>query len=128
MIVLNKILHVEDDADIREIAKIALEMIGGFEVNQFSSGHEAVACAESFAPDLLLLDVMMPIIGGEDTLRELRKIPSLDAVPAIFMTAKAHEREKQALLNAGAVAVIVKPFDPTTLAEDIRAIWVQHTA
>lgn len=125
---LNKILHVEDDADIREIAKIALEVIGNFEVNQFSLGHDAIAEAESFAPDLLLLDVMMPAIGGEETLQELRKIRSLDAVPAIFMTAKAHDREKQALMDAGAIAVIVKPFDPTTLAEEIQAIWDQHKA
>nr|WP_325248717.1 response regulator [Amylibacter sp.] len=124
---LNKILHVEDDADIREIAKIALEVIGSFDVNQFSLGHDAIAAAEGYAPDLFLLDVMMPAIGGEETLQGLRKIPGLETVPAIFMTAKAHDREKQALLAAGAIAVIVKPFDPTTLAEEIQAIWDEHT-
>ncbi|WP_069298647.1 response regulator [Neptunicoccus sediminis] len=123
MAVFEKILHVEDDADIREIAKIALEMIGGLDVHQCASGHDAIAIAEEYAPDLILLDVMMPVIGGEETLRELRKNPALDQVPAVFMTAKAHQKEKQALLDQGAVAVIVKPFDPTTLADEIRAIW-----
>ena len=75
---LQRILYVEDEADIREVAKLALEMVGGFELAVCASGEEALARAEAFAPQLILLDVMMPGMDGPSTLRELRALPALE--------------------------------------------------
>lgn len=123
---LSRILHVEDDPDIQEIACIALEAIGGFEITQFGSGAEAIEKAQSLAPDLLLLDVMMPGLSGEQTLRALRALPGLETVPAIFMTAKAQEADVKSLREIGALGVITKPFDPMTLADEVRMLWASR--
>ncbi|KAF0676480.1 response regulator [Profundibacterium mesophilum] len=122
---LRKILHVDDDSDIRTIAKIALETVGGFEVLQCDSGQKALESAEGFDPDLILLDVMMPGMDGEDTLRSLRQVDRLRDTPAIFMTAKANTASRERLLAAGAFDVIVKPFDPMTLASEISETWAR---
>ncbi len=123
---LSKILHVEDDLDIQAIAQIALETIGGFEVLQCSSGQEALKAAPDFKPDLFLLDVMMPGMTGPETLAELRKLPGMADVPAIFMTAKAQRDEVAEFLALGAIEVVVKPFEPMELAGEIRAAWERH--
>ena len=116
-----RLLHVEDDPDIREIALMSLEMSGHFTIRQCEDGAKALTCAEDFAPDVLLLDVMMPGMTGPQLLARLREIPALSKTPAIFMTARAQESEKLALLDSGAVAVIAKPFDPIALSDEIRA-------
>lgn len=120
---LKTILHVEDDLDIQEITRLALETIGGFIVEQCSSGRDALERASSFSADLFLLDVMMPGMSGEETLKELRKQPEFKDTPAIFMTAKAQPEEVQAFKDSGAIDVITKPFDPMTLADQIRESW-----
>ena len=120
---LVKVLHVDDDEDIRVIAKMALEMIGGLEVHQCASGPQAIAEAASFAPDLFLLDYMMPGMNGEDTLKGLRQIPTLENVPAIFMTARAQSEVVDELKRHGALEVITKPFDPMELAAQLRESW-----
>jgi CheY-like chemotaxis protein len=124
--ILNRILHVEDEPDIQEIAKISLEAVGGFMVETCSSGREAIDRAATFEPDLLLLDVMMPDMDGPTTLSELRKLPGLAETPTIFMTAKVQDHEIEHFKELGAVDVITKPFDPMTLADQVRAIWGQH--
>lgn len=116
-----KLLHVEDDADIREIAKMALEMSGEFEVVQCMSGEEALATAPVFMPDVMLLDMMMPGMTGRQTLEKLREVDGLKDTPAIFMTARAQHAEIEELLAIGAVDVISKPFDPMSLADSIKA-------
>src|SRR3990167_9838556 len=90
---LNKILVVEDESDIQCILKYVLERQAGLNVIFCNSCSQAVKQAESFAPDLILLDVMMPIMDGIETLELLRKIPSLKKTPVIFMTAKAQPEE-----------------------------------
>ena len=120
---LKRILYVEDESDIQAIAKIALESVGGFTLMICSSGKEALEKAAEFAPELLLLDVMMPEMDGPSTLKLLRKIPELNSVPAIFMTAKVQPSEVEELKTLGALDVIAKPFDPMTLAEQIKKIW-----
>lgn len=120
---LQRILYVEDDVDIRTVSKLALEAVGGFEVEVAASGDEALVRAREFVPDLLLLDVMMPGMDGPTTLRALRTLPELEAVPAIFMTARALPGEVAALKAEGAVGVITKPFDPMTLADQLRVLW-----
>lgn len=117
------ILHVEDDADIREIAKLALEMIGGLTVTQVETGSQAVTDAPGIAPDLFLLDMTLPDMDGVQTLQALKALPGMQDIPAIFMTARAQHQEHEFLIQAGAVAVIPKPFDAMTLAEEILEIW-----
>lgn len=120
---LRRILYVEDEADIREVAQLALGAVGGFDVEVCASGSEALARGQAFAPDLLLLDVMMPGMDGPTTLARLREIPALAETPTIFMTAKVQPQEVVALRALGAIEVIAKPFDPMRLAENIRSIW-----
>ncbi|MDY6978590.1 MAG: response regulator [Pseudomonadota bacterium] len=120
---LRKILYVEDEADIQTIARLALQDVGGFELQICSNGSEALATAEQYAPDLLILDVMLPGMDGPTTLAELRKIPALAETPALFMTAKVQPQELEQLRAQGAVEVITKPFDPMTLAGTVRQIW-----
>lgn len=123
---LKRILYVEDEPDIQAVAKIALEAVGGFELNVFSSGIEAVKNAVAFAPQLLLLDVMMPGMDGPTTLAELRKLPELAQTPVIFMTAKVQPQEVAHFKSLGAIEVIAKPFDPMTLAQSVRNAWNRH--
>ena len=120
---LHRILHVEDEADIRTIAKLTLEAIGGFEVESCESGADAVACAEAFKADLILLDVMMPGMDGPITLAELRKLPGTANTPVIFMTAKAQPHEIARFLELGTVDVVTKPFDPQALCDHLTAVW-----
>lgn len=120
---LQRILHAEDDPSIQAVARLALEMIGGYQVLACSSGQEALQQAVGFAPQLILLDVMMPGMDGLETLARLRALIDLDSVPVVFMTAKAQPEEVEQLLRLGARDVIVKPFDPMQLAARISSIW-----
>jgi len=123
---LQRILHVDDDPDIQEIARLALETVGGFTVQTCISGAEALQRAPEFAPDLVLLDVLMPDMNGIEILAKLREIPQLREVPVVFMTAKAETLDLSVYLRLGALDVIMKPFDHRTLAETIREIWREH--
>lgn len=125
---LNRILYVEDEPDIQAVAKIALETVGGFELKICSTGQEAIAAGPDFAPDLLLLDVMMPGMDGPTALAELRRLPGLGEIPAIFMTAKVQPQEIEHFKSLGAMEVIAKPFDPMALAEMLRKAWNEHQA
>ena len=120
---LKRILYVEDEDDIRMVGEMSLVDVGGFEVKTCSSGAVAIAAAAGFAPDLILLDVMMPGMDGPSVLRALRNLPATAAIPAIFMTAKIMAAEVAELKAAGALDVVPKPFDPMTLPGEIRAIW-----
>jgi len=120
---LERILYVEDDPDIRMIALFSLRDLGGFVVEECASGTEAIKRAPSFAPQLLLLDVMMPGMDGPATLEELRRMPGLQSTPSVFMTAKVQPREVERYRAIGAADVIQKPFDPIRLPDEIRRIW-----
>ena len=120
---LERILHVEDEDGIREVAKLALETVGGLAVASCSGGEEALARAPDFKPDLVLLDVMMPDMDGPATLEALRTLPGFADIPVIFMTAKVMAEEISRFKDLGAVDVIEKPFDPMTLADRIKGIW-----
>ncbi|BFM20013.1 response regulator [Gilvimarinus japonicus] len=120
---LTTILYVEDEPDIRAIAELALQAIGGFSLTSCASGKEALSAARAGVPDLIVLDVMMPEMDGPETLRKLREIPSMVDVPAIFMTAKVQPDEIAEYRALGALDVIPKPFDPLSLAQRINDIW-----
>lgn len=114
-----KILHVEDDKDVQEITRLALQLSDEFELRQCLSALEALEVATEYHADILLLDVMMPEMTGDTLLSRLRQLPHYAEVPAIFMTARAHDGEIAALKEAGGLAVIVKPFDPLGLGAKI---------
>lgn len=121
---LTHILHVEDDADIVEVARMSLELLGGFRLNQFTSGAAAVAAAPGLHPDLLLLDMMMPGMDGWQTLLRLRDVPHLREVPAIFMTAKlAGLPDAAAFAEQHVIGTVEKPFDAMALPGQLSAMW-----
>lgn len=120
---LGRILYVEDDPDIRTICIMVLESLQGFELEACCSGEEAIAKAEAFAPQLVLLDVMMPGMDGPETLAALRRLPGLEKTPVVFMTAKVQAQEVQTYLELGALGVIAKPFDPMSLGDQLRELW-----
>ncbi|MDO9052358.1 MAG: response regulator [Gallionella sp.] len=120
---LTRVLYVEDEPDIQVVARLALEMLGGFTVEICGSGSEALDKMSSFNPQLILLDVMMPGMDGPTTLGNLRKLPQFAATPVIFMTAKVQPSEVAGYKALGAIDVIPKPFDPMTLAGQISEIW-----
>jgi CheY-like chemotaxis protein len=120
---MNKILHIDDEIDILEVARMALEDIGGLTVTSASSSLEGQALAPRLNPDLILLDVMMPGMDGLETLKALRKNPATNSIPIIFMTAKVQNDELRRYMALGALGVIAKPFDPMTLADEVKTIW-----
>ena len=122
---LRKVLHVDDDEDIRVIAKMSMEVVGDLAVHQCSSGMQAINEADAAKPDLFLLDYMMPGMNGEETLRGLRQIPGLENVPVIFMTARVQPDVSEALKRDGAIEVIAKPFDPMELCDQLRQAWAR---
>lgn len=125
---LTRIMHVEDDESIRAVAEIALTDVSGFELLSCDGGQSALAQVEAFAPQLILLDVMMPQMDGLQTLLALRQLSSLAQVPVVFMTAKIQQAEKQHYLDAGAIAVIDKPFDPMLLGETLESLYQAYLA
>ena len=120
---LKRILHVEDDPSIQAVAKVALEAVGGFQVLSCASGQEALDQVQGFALDFILLDVMMPGMDAPTTLQQLQQKYDLSGIPTVFMTAKVQSNEVSSYKALGAADVVVKPFDPMTLSEQIRQIW-----
>ncbi len=119
-------MHVDDDDAIRAITRIALERVGGFELLSCSGGAQALDQVQRFAPQIVLLDVMMPDMDGPTTLARLRQETDLDKVLVVFMTAKVQEPDLARYRALGACDIIFKPFDPMSLSERLHAIWTQH--
>ncbi len=115
------ILLVDDEPDIRELARMSLEMVGGFRVVVADSGAMAVELAASSAPDAVLLDVQMPVMEGPATLAALRGTAAGAHVPVVFLTASVQESQLADLRRLGAVSVLAKPFDPMTLPDELRS-------
>jgi CheY-like chemotaxis protein len=113
-------LSVDDEPDIREIIDLALSLDPLFVVRECSSGREALKDAVDWRPDLILLDVMMPIMDGPATLAELRADRRTAMIPVVFMTARAQTHEQQRFKSLGAAGVIAKPFDPMQLPAIVR--------
>jgi len=120
---LKKIMLVEDDPDIQLITRLSLEVGGGYDVRVCNSGADAVQSVRAYAPDLVLLDMMMPGMDGLATMDAMRKLPGIAATPVVFFTANTQDQVRQDLLRRGALGVIVKPIEPNSLVEQIRALW-----
>lgn len=117
-----RILIIDDEADIRSVARLSLSRLGGMEVVEAARGAEGVGKAREEKPDVILLDVMMPAMDGTATLAALRAQPATARIPVIFITAHAMPAELEGLRGLGAAGVLTKPFDPGTLAADVRAL------
>ena len=118
----SKILYVDDEDDIREIAQISLELEPEFEVRPCSSGSQALEEAVRWQPDLILLDVMMPGMDGPQTLQRLGENEATASIPVVFITARTQTHEVERFLGMGAVGVIAKPFDPMALAGRVKEL------
>jgi len=116
-----RVLHVDDEPDIREVVELSLGLDPDLVVCSCASGEEALAVVEDWAPAVILLDVMMPVMDGAATLGRLQSNPSTAHIPVVFMTARAQSRELDRFRSLGAVGVIPKPFDPMALAASLRA-------
>lgn len=123
MIELERICCVEDDFDIRMILDLSLSDIGGYKVQLFEDGPSALEGLPAMQPQLIMLDMMMPGMNGLEVLRALRQSEQFATTPVVFMTAKAQSHELDTYIREGAQSVIVKPFDPVTLPEQVREIW-----
>jgi CheY-like chemotaxis protein len=115
-----RVLHIDDEPDIREVVEISLGLDPDFEMRSCGSGQEALALVTHWLPDIILLDVMMPVMDGPATLALLRESVRTADIPVIFMTARAQSREIELFRSLGAVGVIQKPFDPMKLAASVR--------
>lgn len=117
-----RVLIIDDEEDTREIAKMSLSILGGLDVIDAENGKEGIEVASRERPDVILLDMMMPIMDGPSTLEALRSNDVTRDIPVIFLTAKAMTSEIEKLKRMGARGVLTKPFDPTTLASQVQAI------
>jgi CheY-like chemotaxis protein len=116
-----RILYVDDEDDIREVATLALELDGNMTVRTCASGAEALDVAATWQPDLILLDVMMPHMDGPTTLSRLHGAPATANIPVVFITARTQAGEVEQFKAMGALGVLAKPFDPMTLGSAVRA-------
>jgi two-component system OmpR family response regulator len=118
-----RLLLVEDEEDIRAIACMSLERVGGWTVVPVASGQAALEAAESDGPfDVVLLDVMMPGMDGPATLEGLRTCGLAAEVPVVFLTGKVQTADRRRLHSLGAAGVIAKPFDPLTLPDELERL------
>ncbi|MDQ3811627.1 MAG: response regulator [Chloroflexota bacterium] len=116
-----RILIVDDEDDIREVAQVSLELVGQWEVMTAASGRDGIERARRAQPDAILLDVMMPDMDGPTTLAQLQADPQTRDIPVLFLTAKAQSADRTRLAQLGAAGVLTKPFDPLKLAADVAA-------
>lgn len=123
---IRTVLLVDDDEDIRVIGEMALRDVGGLTVVMADGGERAIEAAGRARPDVILLDVMMPGMDGPTTFRRLRENEATAGIPVVFVTAKVQRQEVDRYLELGAVGVIGKPFDPMTLADELRSIMSGH--
>lgn len=114
-----RVLYIDDEPDLQWLVKHILETVGGFDVMVCASGTEGLRGIAAFAPDLVLLDVMMPEMDGFSVLRALRALPEGASIPVVFLTARPQLGDDY--LALGADGVIAKPFEPGRLVELVRA-------
>ncbi|HEY1159292.1 MAG TPA: response regulator [Terracidiphilus sp.] len=115
----HRILIIDDEDDIREVAALSLETVAGWQVITANSGAQGLARAIEHQPDAILLDVMMPVMDGPTTFRELRKNPLTARIPVLLLTAKVQSSDQRRFADLGVKAILFKPFDPLTLSTQI---------
>lgn len=116
---MRRILIIDDEDDIREVAALSLESVAGWEVITASSGAEGIRTAVAEKPDAILMDVMMPAMDGPTTFKEMQKVPAIASIPVLLLTAKVQGVDQRRFAGLGVTAVLFKPFDPLTLADQM---------
>jgi CheY-like chemotaxis protein len=122
-----RILIVDDDDAIREVAQTSLELVGGWDVDCVASGLDALTIAAENPPDAILLDVMMPAMDGPTTFGHLQADPRTRSIPVVLLTAKVQGAERRQWESLGVAGVLAKPFDPMTLPGEVAELlgWNQ---
>ncbi|MBH8561763.1 response regulator [Nostoc sp. CENA67] len=116
------ILIVDDEEDVRAIAKLGLEMGAGWNVLTASSGQEALKIAANHKLDVILLDMMMPNMDGRETLQQLKANPATKKIPVILLTAKFQQSDRESFTGLDVAAIFAKPFRPLKLGEQISEV------
>ena len=116
---MRRILIIDDEEDIREVAALALEATAGWQVFTAGSGVEGIAIATAEQPDAILMDVMMPGVDGPTTFRHMQQNPLVAHIPVLLLTAKVQGVDQRRFASLGLAAILFKPFDPLTLAHQI---------
>ena len=117
-----KILIVDDEDDIREVARLSLELVGGWDVLAACSGREGLEEAKANQPDAILLDVMMPDMDGPATFQELQADEATRHIPVILLTAKVQAADRLRFSELGVSGVLAKPFDPMELPRQVADV------
>lgn len=117
-----RILVIDDEEDIREVAQLSLEMVGGWEVLTAGSGSEGIAKADAEQPDAILLDVMMPDMDGPATFAQMQRHSGTQHIPVILLTAKVQATDQRRFAELGVAGIIAKPFDPMNLANQVAKV------
>lgn len=118
-----RILVIDDDEAIQEIIQACLEDLGGWEVLLAASGSQGLVIAASEPLDGILLDVSMPEMNGFETLRKLQDHPTTQTIPVTLLTARVQPEDKEHFAQLGIAGLILKPFDPMTLVEQVAAVF-----
>jgi CheY-like chemotaxis protein len=119
---MHKVLIIDDEDDIREVAALSLETVAGWKVVTANCGPEGLRMAAAEKPDAILLDVMMPEMDGPTTFKNLQANPETSHIPVLLLTAKVQGVDQRRFASLGVKAVLFKPFDPLTLSEEMAAV------
>lgn len=122
-----KVLVIDDEADVRLIIRLGLERVGGMKVIEASAGIEGVAAAQAEMPDAILLDVMLPGMDGAAVLQALHRQPGTASIPVVILTASVRPEKLPHLREPGVAGFIAKPFDPMTLAMQVKNLLKPRT-
>ena len=117
-----RVLVIDDEGDIREVARVSLEMVGGWEALTAGSGGEGLDTARAEQPDAILLDVMMPDMDGPSTFNKLQADAAIRNIPVILLTAKVQVNDRRRFAELGVMGVIAKPFDPLSLPREVAEV------
>ena len=116
---MHRILIIDDEDDIREVAALSLEATANWEILTASSGREGIETAAREKPEAILMDVMMPEMDGPTTFKHMQANPATAGIPVVLLTAKVQGVDQRRFAGLGVAAVLFKPFDPLTLAAQI---------
>jgi CheY-like chemotaxis protein len=120
--ITRRVLIVDDEDDIREVAQVSLELVAGWDVSTANSGSEGLKMAATDQPDAILLDVMMPDMDGPATFQKLQADPAIRHIPVILLTAKLQPADRRRFAELGVAGVLAKPFDPLKLAGQVTEV------
>ena len=123
---LERVMVVEDDPDIRDILDMSLGTLGGFTLSLHDAAHSAIDAVAAFAPQLIVLDVMLPDMSGPEAMPLLKDRLQGTPTVIVFLTATAGTGVREEFMRLGAHEVMFKPFDPVTLPGLLEGIWSQH--